>query len=306
MFAASRTRVNECADALRRDGYVVVDSFFELNLANALRAELLELNDAGCLSPNRTQLGNIVFSKPHIQEADLHDARLRSLFSTTLRHFAAWCDESSGGFARALCTALPELRLATGDAARAVKLQVNAGGGCFPWHYDNPGPPSKRALTMLVYLNPGWVPSDGGELVVMPFLTTAVTVAPLHNRCVMFVSDRCVHRVLPARTKRLMMTTWFDGAAVNSSDDVGLNLPGRATLEEIVALLRDTGRQRSVSRAVYAEEYAVSMAECMQGAEGQDALLRAHAEHLDSVQRNGPLRRLVDLLRSMKPGPIQK
>lgn len=39
-----------------------------------------------------------------------------------------------------------------------MKLQWNrgtpAGGGSFPAHYDNPGPPSKRALTCIVYLNP--------------------------------------------------------------------------------------------------------------------------------------------------------
>jgi hypothetical protein len=38
--------------------------------------------------------------------------------------------------------------LVEGDDARTVKLQHNCGGGgCFPLHYDNPGPPSNRALT---------------------------------------------------------------------------------------------------------------------------------------------------------------
>ena len=31
-----------------------------------------------------------------------------------------------------------------------------------PHHYDNAGPPSKRKLTALFYLNPNWKPADGG------------------------------------------------------------------------------------------------------------------------------------------------
>lgn len=47
----------------------------------------------------------------------------------------------------------------------AIKIQLNTGGGSFPWHYDNPGPPNNRILTCVIYLNPNWKEGDGGEIV---------------------------------------------------------------------------------------------------------------------------------------------
>ena len=78
-------------------------------------------------------------------------------------------------------------------------MQYNAGhGGCFPYHYDNPGPPSKRQLTCIIYLNPDWTEGDGGELVLWPFLSDSVVIAPKMNRMVIFRSDLVLHRVKPA------------------------------------------------------------------------------------------------------------
>ena len=48
-------------------------------------------------------------------------------------------------------------------------------------HY-NPGAPSARALTCILYLNPGWAPGDGGELQLTPFMQRPVRVAPLCDR----------------------------------------------------------------------------------------------------------------------------
>lgn len=57
-------------------------------------------------------------------------------------------------------------------------------GGCFPLHYDNPGPPNKRALTCLLYLNPHWKEGDGGEVCLTPFLQKEKAIAPLLDRLV--------------------------------------------------------------------------------------------------------------------------
>lgn len=73
-------------------------------------------------------------------------------------------------------------------------------GGCFPLHYDNPGPPNKRALTCLLYLNPDWKDGDGGELCLTPFLGKEKVIAPLLDRMVsrrkrcIFMHSRDVHR----------------------------------------------------------------------------------------------------------------
>jgi len=84
-------------------------------------------------------------------------------------------------------------------------------GACFPLHYDNPGRPSKRKLTCLVYLNPDWKPGDGGELKLFPFLEEPITIEPKFDRCVIFVSDLILHRVLPCFAPRFCFTIWSVG-----------------------------------------------------------------------------------------------
>ncbi len=207
-----------------------------------------------------------------------------------------------------------------------MKLQHNRGGGAFPLHFDNPGLPNARALTCLCYFNPvrlrcafafatraathrrtplaqAWQPGDGGELVLSPFLAPEVALAPLMDRCVLFLSDRMLHRTARSEGARLAVTTWFDGDATNAPQDVGLRLPPSALADVAgtAAALRASPQQRAVSRAVYAEEYARSLAACMQGTEGEAQMLEAHAAHLAAVAANPPLARLVAALRELKP-----
>lgn len=217
-------------DELTRLGYTVIDGFHGADWAAALRSELLLLAARGALAPNRTQFaaadgGRLVFSKPHIYEADLHAPELAACFGTTLREFGGWFAGSALHFVPAVTSRLPQLQLRSGDGARTVKLQRNRGGGSFPTHYDNPGPPGRRALTLLVYLNAAWAPGDGGEFVLMPFLQREVCVEPLMDRAVLFLSDRVLHRTLPSRGERLAVTTWLDGDAPN---EAGLRLPPSA------------------------------------------------------------------------------
>ena len=243
-------------DELLRTGYTVIDTFHGDEWAAALRSELLQLAASG-MAPNCTQFtapdgGRLVFSKPHVYEADLHSPELAARFGTTLREFGAYFAGSALHFVPALASRLPQLQLRSGDGARTVKLQFNSGGGSFPTHYDNPGPPSARAVTMLLYLNDDWATGDGGEFILMPFLQRPVRVAPRMDRAVIFLSDRMLHRTEPSRGQRLAVTTWIDGDAPR---ELGLRLPQSALQdgEATAALLRSSTMQRAVSRAVYAE-----------------------------------------------------
>jgi hypothetical protein len=152
-----------------RDGYVVVDDFYGRDWACALRDELRALAAAGHLAPNRTYFAQpdggqpLLFAKPHIFEADLHQRELQARFVDSLPEFGAWFAGSADAFCAALGAALPQLVLKGGDAGRTVKLQHNAGGGSFASHYDNPGAPNARVLTLLVYLNEARVVCGAGR-----------------------------------------------------------------------------------------------------------------------------------------------
>jgi hypothetical protein len=204
--------------------------------------------------------------------------------------------------ATALNERLPQLRLTPEATQATLKFQYNAGGGgCFPCHYDNAGAPSKRQVTCLFYFNAQWVDGDGGELELLPFLKPAVRIPPCFDRAVLFLSDRVLHRVLPAIKSRYCFTVWIDGLAVNDSASVGLSAAQLKLDDVSVSALQGSPRQRAVSRAVYCEEYDTSLRECMAGAEGLAEMLAAHAAHVAQQMSHPQLEPFISGLRALKP-----
>ncbi|EGD75092.1 EGL-Nine protein [Salpingoeca rosetta] len=181
-----------------------------------------------------------------------------------------------------------------------LKLQYNDGtGGCFPYHYDNPAPPNKRLLTVLVYLNANWQQGDGGELMLAPFLGKPQVIPPLENRTVIFRSDRILHRVLKASKPRACFTLWLDGANTNTDDVVFLR-EKHLTPAFVPELVRSP-LQRTLSRAVYEEEYERSLRECF-GANPRDTkyAVALHRAHLKQTLANDKLRQFVQHLKTAR------
>jgi len=147
----------------------------------------------------------------------------------------------------------------------AIKVQLNTGGGSFPWHYDNPGPPNRRKLTVVMYLNPNYSEGDGGEIVLCPFLSKSIVIPPLHRRAVFFYSDRILHRVLPSKVKRVCFTMWFNGSDVNTKEDVVLSKEHLkfSSYDDAQCFFTKSPLQRVISRAVYADEYLESLLQCI-------------------------------------------
>ena len=67
-------------------------------------------------------------------------------------------------------------------------------GACFPIHVDSEESIDGRRLTAVLYLNPGWEESRGGQLRLYPVGMDPVDIAPLHDRLVVFESHRLLHR----------------------------------------------------------------------------------------------------------------
>lgn len=165
-------------------------------------------------------------------------------------------------------------------------------GGSFPFHYDNPGKPSRRQLTVIMYLNPQWQPGDGGELVLWPFLGGAVTVAPKLDRVAMFRSDLVLHKVLPSVKERFCFTIWIDGTAVNSDEDTLLTRDKLQfeSYDTAAHFFRFSPLQRVISRAVFAEEYEESLLTCVGGTAGEQPMLRHHLAAVAQLESKlGPL-----------------
>ena len=187
--AAAAAPADDATARLSAEGYAVVDGVWGGELAAALRREVLALHHGKHMARNSVAFlvntGNgggsggggggggqtkVELDKPHVFEADMHNAGMRSRAALFRRMF-----RSAGRLARALNSAVPAAALDEGRAAEegeagagagagsgggggggrgspaplldaqgmmTVKLQLNeGGGGCFPWHYDNPAKP---------------------------------------------------------------------------------------------------------------------------------------------------------------------
>ncbi|CAM9459011.1 unnamed protein product, partial [Chrysoparadoxa australica] len=267
------------------------------------------------LQPNKTQFTHpdgttMCYSKPHIFEADLHDEVLRAKVPALSELFTSTSPQPSPlplppALVEAFqCLLGGETTLCTGSKGMTVKLQMNEGeGGCFPYHYDNPGPPNRRRLTCLLYLNPDWEEGHGGEMILHPFLQSPVTVAPLMNRLVVFASDRILHRVAPCHHERYAITFWIDSMGTNQEEDLTLRV-GKGELSDWLGWcerLRYSPCQRILSRGIYQEEYNDSLQQCMAGAAGScQEMIAAHQEQISKLQKNAPLYALVKRLRDTK------
>eukprot|EP00037_Helgoeca_nana_P007216 m.65913 g.65913 ORF g.65913 m.65913 type:complete len:371 (-) comp18026_c0_seq1:77-1189(-) len=288
--------------ALEAVGWAVIDGAVGTAVASQLRSELDELRAAGGMHPNQTSFGRPPkrYIKPHVYEYDMHAVERDPVAVGRLRAFRELFDHAATSLVDRLNALLPDISLERGKRAVVVKLQYNDGdGGCFPLHYDNPGPPNRRVLTCLLYLNPGWVEGDGGELQLVPFCDGTVRIPPSHDRLVLFYSDRVLHRVLPTTRPRYCFTVWLDGTAARNARETEHPLAAvnvaAADVAVVATRYRDSPHQRELSRSVYREAYEQSLVEC-QGV-GAPCMVEQHrtaVDHTDAVPR---LTELVQRLR---------
>ncbi len=71
--------------------------------------------------------------------------------------------------------------------------------------------PQHRQLSLVLYLNEGWINADGGALRLHLDGPTdeRLDISPTIGRLVLFVSSRFWHEVLPTNRDRLSLTGWF-------------------------------------------------------------------------------------------------
>ncbi|XOV83507.1 MAG: 2OG-Fe(II) oxygenase [bacterium] len=69
---------------------------------------------------------------------------------------------------------------------------------------------SERAVSLVLYLNPDWVPGHGGELVLYGRDEQVLAqIAPCMGTIALFNSADFVHEVLPTHVPRLSIAGWF-------------------------------------------------------------------------------------------------
>ncbi|MEE4145370.1 MAG: 2OG-Fe(II) oxygenase [Halieaceae bacterium] len=95
-------------------------------------------------------------------------------------------------------------------------------GAFYRRHLDAFKGESNRVLSLVAYLNPGWLGDDGGELVIYPEkgATGGIRVTPAFGTLVAFLSEDFEHEVLPARRDRYSVAGWFrvNGSSARRAD----------------------------------------------------------------------------------------
>ncbi|WP_229360254.1 2OG-Fe(II) oxygenase [Ferrimonas sediminicola] len=131
---------------------------------------------------------------------------------------ASWLDWA-GGLQRFL-----NRRLFLGLFSFESHFAHYAPGTYYKRHYDAFRGEANRVLSLVVYLNPGWQPDDGGELVLYRDDRDdhGTRVVPLMGTVVAFLSEEFPHEVLPAQRDRYSIAGWF---RVNTSVNNRLDPP---------------------------------------------------------------------------------
>lgn len=82
-------------------------------------------------------------------------------------------------------------------------------GAFYRRHLDRHRGASRRAVSLILYLNQDWRDDDGGELVLYQNGTETARVLPTGGTLVCFLSADFPHEVLSARRERRSLAGWF-------------------------------------------------------------------------------------------------
>lgn len=86
-----------------------------------------------------------------------------------------------------------------------------APGHFYRRHVDAFKGEANRVLSIVTYLNPNWIESDGGELVIYrdPTDVSGFSIIPDFGTVTVFLSEEFEHEVKPARRDRYSIAGWY-------------------------------------------------------------------------------------------------
>ena len=191
--------LDRVVEALTARGYLFMSDFVTRDFVEALRTESLALRATGGFRPAGVGRGSTWRHRPELRgdevmwvDPDRPTREQRRLLEVM----------------EALRTALNR-RLYLGLTSYECHLAVYPPGTAYVRHRDQHGDSDARVLTTTLYLNPDWVPGDGGALRLFVDDSETVEVPPAGGVLGLFLSQDFEHEVLPATRERLSWTGWF-------------------------------------------------------------------------------------------------
>jgi SM-20-related protein len=191
-------RLDRIAQALTQDGYVIIEDALPADLSQALLAHFMSLDESGF---NRAGIGreNDFQLNAFIRTDEIH--WLEDTHPVTKDYFARM-ESLRGALNRRLFLGLFDYEC---HYARYPE------GAFYLTHVDTFRGTDTRVISTVLYLNPDWLPGDGGELVLYRPDQCVIleTVEPRFGRMVLFLSAGIPHAVLPVKAARYSIAGWF-------------------------------------------------------------------------------------------------
>lgn len=186
------------AEDLAQRGLSVQPNALEPEVAHALRSEVTALDDGWFRQAGVGRLKN-----HHLNRFNRTDS-------------VCWMDGRTDPSAQWIALA-DQLRL---DLNRQLFLGLFSyeshyarylPGDFYKRHVDAFRGQANRVVSTVLYLNPGWTPEDGGELVIYESAAdqTGLRVTPAFGTLVCFLSEEFPHEVLPAQRTRYSIAGWY-------------------------------------------------------------------------------------------------
>lgn len=198
-------------DALRFDGYIILNDVFSLAEIQALFIDIKDTDS------NDFQPAGIGREQEHQLNQFVRRDRIRWLNADyePTRFYLQWAEQLRQRLNRELFLGLFDYEC---HYAHYPK------GAFYKKHLDAFKGNSNRRLSSILYLNPSWQPNDGGELVLYAEdgQTILETVLPTFGTMVLFLSEEFPHEVLPSNRSRYSLTGWY---RINNTDSLNLDPP---------------------------------------------------------------------------------
>lgn len=185
------------AAALTAQGWVLRPAFLSAAETAALAADCRALDAAAALAPAATG------RESGRRKGGLRGDRTRWFEPDALSPPQARYWQAMDALRRGL-----NERLLFGLESLEAHYALYPPGAGYARHRDRFRDDDARVLSSVCYLNPDWLPGDGGALRL--HLDDGVhDVAPLGGTLALFLSAEIEHEVLPARRERLSIAGWF-------------------------------------------------------------------------------------------------
>jgi SM-20-related protein len=196
-YLPNENLLDQIAQALQTDGLLVLPDGLPFGLTERLQQRI-------DIIANEVKPAGVGRGRQHARNENLRTDSIQWLDNqySAEAAYLAWMEQLRLGLNR---------RLFLGLFDYEAHFAVYEPGAYYRKHLDAFQGNTNRVLTTVFYLNPDWLPEEGGELLVYSADGSTVinTVMPQFGTMVIFLSEQFPHEVIAAQRRRYSIAGWF-------------------------------------------------------------------------------------------------